>query len=166
MHHLNPQKKDQGKIYTGESERAERVSMRCFHLTTRLIIANLTASFSSPVHSSCPFLPTTTNCSPSCLCSTRAMPGQTWASCVLSQSTHRQINANSGQIKAIFAYQANPSQSYCQPCPIMWDHRWNLELDLQSLFGRHVQSCTHCMAENPHPPPTPPIYEGAIGQPR
>ncbi len=35
-------------------------------------------------------------------------------------------------------------------------HRLNMELDLQSLFGLHVQSCTHCLAETPPPPPPPP----------
>ncbi len=35
----------------------------------------------------------------------------------------------------------------------------------KSLFGLHVHSCTHCMAETPYPPPAfGLIYEGAIGQ--
>jgi hypothetical protein len=29
------------------------------------------------------------------------------------------------------------------PCPISHLHRLNMELDLQSLFGLHVHSCTH-----------------------
>jgi hypothetical protein len=47
-------------------------------------------------------------------------------------------------------------------------HRFNMELDLQSLFGLHVHSCTHWL--RPRYAPLPPafglIYEGAIGQPR
>jgi hypothetical protein len=45
-------------------------------------------------------------------------------------------------------------------------HRLNMELDLQSLFGLHVHSCTHWL----RPPQLPPshafglIYEGAIGK--
>ncbi len=43
-----------------------------------------------------------------------------------------------------------------------------MQLDLQSLFGLHVHSCTHWL--RPRNPPPPPafglIYEGAIGQPR
>jgi hypothetical protein len=32
-------------------------------------------------------------------------------------------------------------------------HRLNMEFDLQSLFGRHVQSCTHWMMRPRNPPP-------------
>jgi hypothetical protein len=42
-------------------------------------------------------------------------------------------------------------------------NRLNMELDLLSLFGLHVHSCTHRL--RPRIPP-PRIYEGAIGQPR
>ncbi len=42
------------------------------------------------------------------------------------------------------------------------DHRLNIELDLQSLFGLHVHSCTHWL--RPRNPPPPPINERAIGQ--
>ncbi len=49
-------------------------------------------------------------------------------------------------------------------------HRLNMELDLQSLFGLHVHSCTHLLRPRKTLPPSPPafglIYEGAIGQPR
>jgi hypothetical protein len=47
------------------------------------------------------------------------------------------------------------------------NHRLNMELDLQSLFGLHVHSCTHWLRpRNPLPPPAfGLIYEGAIGQP-
>jgi hypothetical protein len=32
--------------------------------------------------------------------------------------------------------------------------RKNMEIDLQSLFGLHVHSCTHWLIpRNPHPPP-------------
>jgi hypothetical protein len=41
-------------------------------------------------------------------------------------------------------------------------HSFNMELDLQSLFGLHVHSCT----PQPPPPAFGLIYEGAIGQPR
>jgi hypothetical protein len=40
----------------------------------------------------------------------------------------------------------------------------NMELDLQSLFGLHVQGCTNWL--RPRNPPLPPllgIYEGPIG---
>ncbi len=50
------------------------------------------------------------------------------------------------------------------------DQSWNMELDLQSLFGLHVHSCSHWpRPRNPPPPHSPAfglIYEGAIGQPR
>ncbi len=49
-------------------------------------------------------------------------------------------------------------------------YKLNKELDLQSLFGLHVYSCTHWLSPRNSPPPHPPhfglIYEGAIGQPR
>ncbi len=39
-------------------------------------------------------------------------------------------------------------------------------LDLQSLFGVHVHSCTHGLRpRNPPPPALGLIYEGAVGQP-
>jgi hypothetical protein len=42
-----------------------------------------------------------------------------------------------------------------------------MELDLQSLFGLHVHSCTHWLrADTPQTPAFGLIYEGAIGQPR
>jgi hypothetical protein len=46
-----------------------------------------------------------------------------------------------------------------------------MELDLQSLHGLHVHSCTYCLRpRNPQPPPLPPhldsyTNESAIGQP-
>jgi hypothetical protein len=49
------------------------------------------------------------------------------------------------------------------------NHRLNIELDLQSLFGLHVHSCTHWLHETPSISTTPAfglIYESAIGQPR
>jgi hypothetical protein len=57
--------------------------------------------------------------------------------------------------------------------PVDCTHRLNMELDLRSLFGLHVQ-CALCKAVligcEPAPPPPPPafelIYEAAIGQPR
>ncbi len=49
------------------------------------------------------------------------------------------------------------------------NHWLNLELDLRSLFGLHVQSCTPWLRPRNSPPPLPLafglIYEGAIGQP-
>jgi hypothetical protein len=48
-------------------------------------------------------------------------------------------------------------------------HRLNMELDLQSLFGLHVHSCTRWLRPrnpSPHPSAFGLIYEGAIGQPR
>jgi hypothetical protein len=50
-------------------------------------------------------------------------------------------------------------------------HRLRMELNLQSLFGLHVLSCTRWLRPRNSPPSTPPpafglIYEGAIGQPR
>ncbi len=60
----------------------------------------------------------------------------------------------------------------------IWDgfnHKLVMELDLQSLFGLQMHSCTvYTLAETPQaattlPPPFPAfglIYEGAIGQPR
>ncbi len=47
--------------------------------------------------------------------------------------------------------------------------RLNMELDLQSLCGLHVLSCTHWLRSRRDPPPHPAfglIYEGAIGQAR
>ncbi len=44
-----------------------------------------------------------------------------------------------------------------------------MELDLQSLFGLHVHSCTHWLGPRnttPRPPVFGLIYEGAVGQPR
>ncbi len=35
-------------------------------------------------------------------------------------------------------------------------HRLNMELDLQSLFGLHVHSCTHWLRP---PPPLPPYLD-------
>jgi hypothetical protein len=55
-------------------------------------------------------------------------------------------------------------------CEEMVEHRLNMELDLQSLFGLHEHSCTQW--QRPRNPPSPSaralglIYEGAIGQPR
>ncbi len=52
------------------------------------------------------------------------------------------------------------------------NHRLNMELDLQSLFGLHVHSCTHLLRPRNSPPPLalPPafglIYESPFGQPR
>ncbi len=48
------------------------------------------------------------------------------------------------------------------------NHGLQMELDLQSLFGLHVHSCTHWLRPRTpiHPPPFGLIYEGAIGQPR
>jgi hypothetical protein len=47
-------------------------------------------------------------------------------------------------------------------------HWSNVELDLQSLFGLHMLSCTYWL--RPRNSPTPPAfgltYEGAFGQPR
>jgi hypothetical protein len=44
-------------------------------------------------------------------------------------------------------------------------HRLNMELDLQSLFGLHVYSCTYWLAEAPQlPPPAIPPHLGAICQ--
>ncbi len=52
-----------------------------------------------------------------------------------------------------------------------YTHRLNMGLDLQSLYGHHVHSCTHWLRpRNRNPPPRIwahiRIYEGAIGQPR
>jgi hypothetical protein len=50
---------------------------------------------------------------------------------------------------------------------VVWgeENRINIELDLQSLFGLHVYSCTHWL--RPHNSPAfGLIYVGAIGQPR
>ncbi len=46
--------------------------------------------------------------------------------------------------------------------------RLKMELDLQSLFGLYVYSCTHWLrhSRSPIPPEFGLIYEGAIGQPR
>ncbi len=47
-------------------------------------------------------------------------------------------------------------------------HRLNMGLDLRSLFGLHVHSCTHWLRPRNSPPPPSfgLIYEGAIGQNR
>ncbi len=46
-------------------------------------------------------------------------------------------------------------------------HRLNVELDIQSLFGPHVHSCTHWPIPRTPPPPHSGSYtRGAIGQPR
>ncbi len=52
-------------------------------------------------------------------------------------------------------------------CTIM--SQLNMELDLQSLFGFHVYSCTHSLRPRNAPPPPPAfglIYEGDTGRPR
>jgi hypothetical protein len=41
------------------------------------------------------------------------------------------------------------------------DHRLNMELDLQSLFGIHVHSYTHCRWLRPHKPQLPPAHLGS-----
>ncbi len=46
---------------------------------------------------------------------------------------------------------------------IWW--KLNMELNLQSLFGFHVHSFTHCLKHR-NPPAVGLINEGAIGQPR
>ncbi len=46
-------------------------------------------------------------------------------------------------------------------------HRLDMELDLQSLFGLHMHSCTHWL--RPRNSPLPRIWaqlQGATGQPR
>jgi hypothetical protein len=46
-------------------------------------------------------------------------------------------------------------------------HGLNMELDLQSLFGLLVNSCTHWLRpRNPSPSPAFGLDVGAIGQPR
>jgi hypothetical protein len=45
-----------------------------------------------------------------------------------------------------------------------YNHMLNMELDLQSLFGLRVHSCTHWLRPPPHAFGL--IYEGAIGHPR
>ncbi len=45
--------------------------------------------------------------------------------------------------------------------------RLNMELDLQSLFGLHVYSCTYWLRPRNSPPPAFELkYEDAIGQQR
>ncbi len=50
------------------------------------------------------------------------------------------------------------------------EHRLNMELNLQSLYGHHVHVHVHVHWLRPRKPPPPPafglIYKGAIGQPR
>ncbi len=45
---------------------------------------------------------------------------------------------------------------------ISWMHRLNMELDLQSLFGLHVHSCTHCLSPRNPPPPNLGSYTRAL----
>jgi hypothetical protein len=45
---------------------------------------------------------------------------------------------------------------YSRKETLWFEHRLNMELDLQSLFGLHVQSCTHWL--RPRNPPAPPIW--------
>jgi hypothetical protein len=40
-----------------------------------------------------------------------------------------------------------------------------MELDLQSLFGLYVHSCTHRLRDPAAHPPFGLVYDGAIGQP-
>ncbi len=50
-----------------------------------------------------------------------------------------------------------------------FEHRLNMELDLQSLFGLHVHSTAALIGWDPAiplPPALGLLYEGAIGQPR
>jgi hypothetical protein len=52
-----------------------------------------------------------------------------------------------------------------------FNHRLNMELDLQSLFGLHcmsrdAHSCTHWLRPRTPLPAFGLVYEGAIGQPR
>jgi hypothetical protein len=50
---------------------------------------------------------------------------------------------------------------------VLPEHRLNMKLGLQRLFGLHVHSCTHWLRpRNPHPPAFGLVYEAAIGQPR
>jgi hypothetical protein len=51
-------------------------------------------------------------------------------------------------------------------CQVSQAHRLNMELDLQSLFGLHVHSCSHCLRPCNSPPPNAfgLILVGAIGQ--
>jgi hypothetical protein len=69
-----------------------------------------------------------------------------------------------------------PLQERSIPCNY-FNHRFNMEVDLQSLFGLHVtcdvHSCTHWLRpRTPPPPPHPPpnqlglVYEGAIDKQR
>jgi hypothetical protein len=57
----------------------------------------------------------------------------------------------------------NPASLFFPLRPKPSNHRLNMELDLQSLFGLHV-SCT-CW-QRPPPRAFGLVYEGAIGQPR
>ncbi len=41
------------------------------------------------------------------------------------------------------------------------DHRLNMELDLQNLFGIHVHSCTHYHWLRPNKPQLPPAHLGS-----
>jgi hypothetical protein len=50
--------------------------------------------------------------------------------------------------------------------PLRISHRFNMELDLQSLIGLHVRSCTHWLRPRNPPPAFGLTNEGAIGQPR
>ncbi len=73
---------------------------------------------------------------------------------------------------------------FCFSCPIVANRRLNMELDLQSLFGLHVHSCTlwlrphnpppefiwapcaqlYSLAETPQPPSPPPIWAHVRGR--
>ncbi len=69
------------------------------------------------------------------------------------------ITTMGDQTQAYDIFQTPLSSGY--PLPL------SMELDLQSLFGLHVHSCTHWLRpRNPPPPAFGLIYEGAIGQPR
>ncbi len=55
----------------------------------------------------------------------------------------------------------------CPGCDMKVGHtRANMELDLQSLFGLHVHSCTHRLRPPNPPPPIWAHIPGAVGQPR
>jgi hypothetical protein len=61
-----------------------------------------------------------------------------------------------------------PSSSILRPLIdflMSFHNRLNIELDLQSIFGLHVHSCTHWLRlRNPPPPPSPCIWAHIRGR--
>ena len=66
----------------------------------------------------------------------------------------------------VVATEQNPARlgSTVQAVRLQVNHRLNMELHLQSLFGLHVHSCTHWLRPRNSPPPSPTIWAHLWGR--